>query len=207
MVFDGQRLHHKSSYFNFGNSWKDVVQLPFNTGAGGYNGHRIYGAFTYLAAGEYLIFLDEDNTIEPNHVSSLIKTIKNGNTWAYSLRNIVGEDGNFICHDDCESLGKWESVIQDYLIDVNCFCLPRGIALELSKFWYRRARHPQEQPEVDRLFTHILLQQQNIPFDTTGRYTVNYKAGNTERSVRADFFLNGNKIMAGKCPSGFPWRK
>ena len=39
----------------------DVIELPYPTGTDRYNGHRIYGAATYLCRGDYVCFLDEDN--------------------------------------------------------------------------------------------------------------------------------------------------
>ena len=65
--------------------------LPHNTGYDQYNGHRIYGAMTYIAEGEFLCFLDQDNWYEDNHIESLVDVIKAGNEWAYSLRKIVSD--------------------------------------------------------------------------------------------------------------------
>jgi glycosyltransferase involved in cell wall biosynthesis len=111
----------------------DLLVLPYPTGIDQYNGHRIYGASTYLAKGDYICFLDEDNWIDPDHVKSLMHTIKDGG-FACALRKIVDSDGKFICNDDCESLGNWKSVINDYFVDVNCFFLPKPLALEAVKF-------------------------------------------------------------------------
>ena len=183
----------------------DVIQLPYATGTDKYNGHRIYGASTYLARGEYLCFLDEDNYMDSNHIESLVEILQT-NTWAYSLRKIVDAKGKYICNDDCESLGKWTSIINDNFVDVNCYIIPRQIALQFSPGWYRRARHPQEQPEVDRLL-HWFLQENKFTCDTNGLYTMNYRAGNTETSVQKEFFLNGNKIMNEKYDGELPWRK
>lgn len=43
--------------------------------------------------------------------------------------------------------------------------------------------------------------------DTTGLYSVNYRIGSGELSVKPNFFLSGNSAMAVKYPEGFPWRK
>jgi len=184
-----------------------LITLPQVTGYEQYNGHRIYGAMTYIAEGEYLCFLDQDNWYEPNHVETLVETVSN-KVWAYSLRKIVDQSGNYICNDDCESLGKWKSVLNDNFVDVGCFLLPKLLALRFSPGWYRRARHPQEQPEVDRLLSQLLLNQ--IPkeqSDTNGLYTLNYRVASRSDSVQAAFFQNGNERMNKIMNGEYPWRK
>jgi len=184
----------------------DLVDLPYATGKDQYNGHRIYGAMTYIANGEFLCFLDEDNWYEPNHIETLVDVISKGNKWAYSLRKIVSQEGEYICNDDCESLGKWTSVINDKFIDVNCFMIPKAAALGFSPYWYRRARHPQEQPEVDRILSPFMMQ--NLPeFDTNGQYTINYRVASRGDSVQAEFFLKGNEMMNKQYNGDLPWRK
>ena len=184
----------------------DKIILPYATGKDQYNGHRIYGAMTYIAKGDFLCFLDEDNWYEPNHIESLVKILEKGNKWAYALRKIVNQQGEYICNDDCESLGKWDSVINDKFVDVNCFMIPRVAALGFSPYWYRRARHPQEQPEVDRILSPFMMQNFK-EFDTNGDYTVSYRVASRGDSVQAGFFLNGNEVMSKKYNGVLPWRK
>jgi glycosyltransferase involved in cell wall biosynthesis len=183
------------------------INLPKNTGADGYNGHRIYGAIPFLIDADYFIFLDEDNWIEPNHVESLVNAVK-GYDWAFSLRKIVDEDGKYICNDDCESLGLWHTClsVNEFFVDVNCYFISKKLAIKTAPIWYRRNRHPDEQPEVDRLLIHV-LRQNKTKYTTTGEYTLNYKVGNTSRSVQSEFFLQGNKIMEQIHGKSFPWRK
>ena len=84
----------------------DVIELPYATGKDRFNGHRIYGASAFLGKGDYFCFLDEDNWFDLDHIASLVEVISRGFAWAYSFRKIVDTEGNFICNDDCESLGK-----------------------------------------------------------------------------------------------------
>jgi hypothetical protein len=183
----------------------DVIELPYPTGTDRYNGHRIYGAATYLAKGEYLCFLDEDNWLEPDHVESLMKVIEAGNQWAYSLRKITDKNGNYVCNDDCESLGKWPSCLNDYFVDVGCYFFPKELALQLTPIWHRKAREPGV-PEVDRMLIHV-LRQNNLTYDTNGLYTLNYRTGNTERSVQKEFFLHHNELTKQKYNGKLPWQK
>ena len=189
------------------NKKREVLFLPENTGHSQYNGHRIYGASPYLTNADYVMFLDEDNWIDSGHVESLVK-VADKNDWAFSFRKIVGQDDEYICNDDCESLGKWHTCLneKEFFLDTGCYFLPKALAIQLSPAWHRRARHPQEQPEVDRLIMAILLQNK-YSFDTTYEYTLNYRVGNREDSVRKEFFLNGNKWMLDKYNGELPWKK
>lgn len=185
----------------------ETIILPQATGYDQYNGHRIYGAMTYISEGQFLCFLDEDNWYEPNHIETLVEAVQE-KTWAYSLRKIVDQENNFICNDDCESLGKWKSVLNDHFVDVGCFLLPKLLALKFSPGWYRRARNPQEQPEVDRLLSHLLFSQ--LPkeqVDTNGQYTLNYRVASRSDSVQSEFFQKGNEHMNKIMNGEYPWRK
>jgi glycosyltransferase involved in cell wall biosynthesis len=185
----------------------DVVNLPYATGIDRYNGHRIYGAAIYLAKGDYVCFLDEDNWFEPDHIESLMDVIEAGNQWAFSLRKITDKDGNYMCNDDCESLGKWPSCLdeRDYFVDVGCYFLPKNIALQTTPLWYRKAREPNV-PEVDRILCHV-LRENKLTYDSNYKYTLNYRTGNTERSVQKEFFLHNNEKMKQKYNGTLPWQK
>jgi len=202
VVVDGHERFEKAKRFFHDDL--DVIDLPYPTGTDQYNGHRIYGGCTYFAKGDYIMYLDEDNWIDYNHVESLVE-ISSLDTWSCSLRKIVDHTGKFICNDDCESLGNWESIINDYFVDVNCYFIPRRLALQVSPLWYRRARHPNDQPEVDRLLTYV-LRENKIECRVSGKYTVNYRAGNRQDSVQAKFFQEGNEFMKNKYQGKFPWR-
>lgn len=205
VVVDGN--HPKAHIMLQDYPYVDVIELPYATGTDRYNGHRIYGASIYLMKGEYVCFLDEDNWLEPDHVESLMKVIQSGNQWAFSLRKITDKEGNYMCNDDCESLGKWPSCLseQDYFVDVGCYFLPKNIALQLTPIWYRKAREPGV-PEVDRMLSHV-LRQNNLTYDTNYLYTLNYRTGNTERSVQKEFFLKNNELMKQKYNGNLPWQK
>jgi len=184
----------------------DVIEMPYPTGKDRFNGHRIYGASVFLANGDYFCYLDEDNWYDPDHVECLLGVVKRGYSWAFSFRKIIEGENNFVCYDDCESLGKWPSVLgeTDYLVDVNCYFFPRSIALWTCPIWYRRFRDS-NMMEVDRALV-TFLRTQKVTYETSGRYSVNYRTGNTRLSVRKEFFLQGNEKMNKKYNGSLPWK-
>jgi glycosyltransferase involved in cell wall biosynthesis len=185
----------------------DVIKLPYSTGKDRFNGHRIYGASIYLAKGELFCFLDEDNWLDPDHVESLVQIMLSGAPWAFSLRKIMDKEGNYICNDDCESLGNWPSILSDddYFVDVGCYFIPKMIAIQTSQLWYRKAREPGV-PEIDRILSHVL--RSNKAFGVcNNKYSLNYRTGNTGLSVQKEFFINGNEHMMKKYNGVLPWQK
>ena len=204
VVVDGLQYFGKINSADYPSA--KFLWLEQNTGAGGYNGHRIYGGVPYLVDADYFIFLDEDNWIEPNHVETLVEKSKYYD-WCFSLRKIIDSESTYICNDDCESLGLWPTVLSptEYFVDVGCYFLSRNIVIETSPIWFRRARHPQEQPEVDRLLMQVLLQKK-YTHACTGEYSLNYRVGNRPDSVQAGFFLQGNQRMSKIYNGDFPWR-
>jgi len=184
----------------------DLIQLPYAVGTDRWNGHRMYAAGSYLADGDYVMFLDDDNSIAPTHIEDCLKVIEGGNDWAFSFRNITDKNGNVLCEDNCESLGKWASILhpQDFFIDVNCFFLPRLLAVQITPLWFRKFREP-GQPEIDRVLSHA-MRQLGPKHDTTYKYTVNYTVGNTENSVQKEFFDRGNAEMLKRYGGNLPWK-
>ena len=186
-------------------SFKNNEKLKFaflqnNVGANGFYGHRIYAAFTHLINTEFVLYLDQDNYFDSNHVDSCISTIKEKNLdWSYSLRKIINKDGHVVCNDDCESLGKWPVFTGGNHIDTNSYCVKTSIAIRIAQAWHGGWGQ-------DRVWFSA-LNQHFTNYDCTGLYTVNYKIGGNEGSVKEEFFKNGNKIMNEKYNGEFPWRK
>jgi hypothetical protein len=176
-----------------------VVTLPRNTGAGGWNGHRIYGAASHLVDAPLLTFLDEDNMIDVDHVESLVHALASGMRlsgarWAHSLRRIVDRDGAAVCNDTCESLGGICHTClgpEDRLVDTSCYLLPRELAVDVSPCWNVRARCT-GRLECDRALATVLLTRVGQGA-CTRRHTLAYRTGSTARSVQTSFFLENDK--------------
>ena len=204
VVIDGPQ-HEASARAMIGGQ-QDVMVLPYATGLDRFNGHRIYGAGAFLAQGDWLIHLDDDNFLQPDHVSSLVDLVQSRMLdWAFSLRQIYDSNG-FVCEDNCESLGLWPSVLRDddYFIDVNCYFLSRRVALTVAPIWYTKMREP-GRPEVDRQLA-FALRKHFHNFGTTQKHTLGYHTGNSELSVRPEFFLKGNQIMLSRYGGQLPWK-
>jgi GT2 family glycosyltransferase len=183
-----------------GNPNLKITTLPINVGANGFYGHRVYAAFTHLINTDYVLYLDQDCWYEPNHVQSCVNRIEKDNLeWVYSLRLITDKQGNYICEDNCESLGKWQTYHGLNHIDTNNYCIPTKIAIRLASAWHGGWGQ-------DRVWFQTLSSYFKN-FECTGEYTVNYRVDGNAGSVNADFFKNGNKIMAEKHNGKFPWKK
>jgi hypothetical protein len=221
LVCDGPLFSEKvmKIYKKFQN--KNILQLlnlPFNTGKNNWNGHRIYSSVPHLChEADYIIFLDEDNYLDPTHVDTMVKLADEKSLdWVFSLRTIIDYSNKFICVDNCESLGTLSPVYNSLnntvpilndpnnmnrLIDTSCYMIKRTIAMELSMLWNSPTRIPKELPkgvkkchEPDREICKYLIK--NYPQnDCTNKHSLFYMVGNRSDSVQAQFFIHGNKYM------------
>ena len=173
------------------------IVLPENVGGNGWYGHRVYAAMPLLVNADYILFLDEDNWFEPNHVETMIAKIKSKDLmWSYSLRKIVNESGQYVCDDDCESLGRNPTYYDHTLnfVDTNCYCFKREYLVRVAHSFYG-------QWGADRPFYKAAASA--LPaFGCTGEATVNYRA--PERLL--NMFREGNEVMK-KAYVNLPWRK
>lgn len=178
-----------------------LIQLPFNTGAKGFNGQRIYASIPHLINSDYVFFLDEDNWYEADHISSLVETIeKNKLDWAYSLRKIYTPDKKYIADDNCESLGKWPVYFThndpQYLIDTSAFAFKREFIQATCHRWHSGAWGE------DRRYFYSIMSQSK--WDTNYKHTLCYRVDGNPKSVDGDFFIKGNaeqlKYYNGKLP-------
>lgn len=185
---------------SFVNNISNIKQIHLDENVGkGWYGHRVYAACSFLVNADIICYLDEDNFYEPEHVQTLVETISKGNDWAYSLRNIVDKNGEFICTDDCESLGKWPVYFNNEIfhIDTSCFAVRRDVAVRIGHSWYG-------QWGADRQFFGTI--KKHYPkFDCTNTYTVNYRLDGNPNSVTKDFFEQGNKETRAKYGDKYPW--
>lgn len=200
VVADGPQFIAKTQTIIEGFPKVRFLPLAENTGANRYFGHRIYAGVGHLVNQDYIIYLDQDNWLDNNHVELMMNIIEeNDLDWCYSLRKIYDKDGNYLFNDDCESLGKWPTWFNNNMhhVDTNCYCVKREIAIRLGSLWHQGKG-------ADTIF-FLNLNRHFQKYNTTGKYTVNYRLGSNEVSVKKDFFEKGNQFMSAKF-SKFPWR-
>jgi len=179
----------------------DVI-APYNTGGDGFYGHRIYAAYPHLVNTDYIFFLDEDNWYAPDHVESLVKVLEQ-NDFAYSLRQIYDENKNYLCDDNCESLGKWPIYFthgneESFLIDTSSFAFRREFLIKVSQFWHHGWGG-------DRNFFYNV--KDHCKWDTNGKHSLCYRLDGNPNSVTANFFEKGNESMSVIYGDKFPWIK
>lgn len=176
-----------------------IYPLRENTGANGQNGHRIYSAFSFLSNSDYIFYLDQDCFFDNNHVESCIDLIETQDLqWCYSLRKIVSKSGEYICNDDCESLGKYRPIFDYNLCDTNTYCIKRDVAMLVSPYFVGGWGH-------DRRYFQVLSSNFQ-KFECTGKYSVNYRLGG-DNNLTGDFWKEYNSIVENQNNGKFPWRK
>ena len=182
----------------------NIVKLTENTGANGFNGQRIYAAYPHLVNSEYIAFLDEDNWYQPDHIETLVKTIEDKNLdFSYSLRKIFSPTKEYLCDDNCESLGKWEIFMsrgshhgKHYLIDTSSFCWKREFIQKTCHYWHAGWGG-------DRQYLYSV--KDHAKYDTNGKHSLCYRLDGNPNSVSHDFFITGNKAQEAYYGGKFPW--
>lgn len=203
VFLDGQEHYDKIHPVLFEKSGRKTiktVELEDNVGKEWY-GHRVYAACSFLVNADVICYLDEDNWLDPEHVEKIVECIKDGNQWVYSLRKICDKDGNFLCNDNCESLGKWPVYFNDsvFHIDTSSFGVRQDVAVQIGQAWYGKWG-------ADRQFFAAI--KKHFPkFDCTNSYTLNYRLDGNPKSVTKEFFEQGNSINTDKYNGHFPWLK
>ena len=175
------------------------IWLQENVGKGWY-GHRVYAACSFLVNADVICYLDEDNWFDPCHVEKMVKKLEEGNQWVYSLRKIYSKRGEYLCEDNCESLGKWPVYFNHEIfhIDTSSFAVRRDVAVRIGHSWYG-------QWGADRQF-FMNLKKNFDKFDCTNAHTLCYRLDGNPNSVNKQFFDDGNEINERKYNGQFPWK-
>jgi hypothetical protein len=211
VVIDGAEYAQQAADIIWAGNYtnKKIILLPENTGTPKnhwskkdgvrFFGNRIYAGISNMVNAEHVLFLDEDNWYDQNHVETMLEMVKQrDHEWAYSLRKCVNQAGEFVCNDDCDSLGIFASWKNINLVDMNCYCFKTEFLMKINNtlqtdyYW------------TDRLLSRVAVStaKDYYSYGCTGLYTVNYR-------VRPDaeiFFKEGNEFMNKLYNGNFPWR-
>lgn len=207
VVVDGSENYHsviKQASSKHRSNRVNLTVAPYNTGADGFNGQRIYAAYPHLVNADFVFFCDEDNWYKPDHVESLISVINDHNlNFAYSLREIYRPDGSFVDVDNCESLGQWPIWFThdnpQYLVDTSSFAFKKDFIQKTCHLW-----HSGPWGE-DRRYLYAVAN--NAKWATSGMHTLCYRLGGNPNSVTEDFFHQGNEEQHKRYEGKFPWVK
>lgn len=176
-----------------------IVYLPRANGGGGYGMAPVFAMAGFCVNEDLVFYLDDDNWYEPDHIESLVKIIKDNDLdWAYSLRKIVDHDGQWICDDNCESLGAHPNSHNQHLVDNSCYAVKAEIARQYGHAWYY--------PVIsDRMFFQALIDYKTT-FGATGKHSVNYRLSKdgTGGMTKEKFFAN-NELNQRNYNNTSPW--
>jgi hypothetical protein len=204
VVVDGkEHLSKVAAAIEISGVYPTLLVLPENTGFDGWIGHRIYASVPMLVNTDYIAFLDQDNWYTENHLSSAIKAMEdNFVDMAFSLRSIYSKEKEYLCDDNCESLGLWpvwNSNDDSYLMDTSTYVFKKDLIQATCHLWRHKL-------VADRIYTNEIKKILNNNFVTTGLRTLCYRLGGRDESVSAQFFIEGNKRQEAKYFCGpFPW--
>jgi len=185
-----------------------MVVWPYNTGGQGFYGHKLYAAASQLVTPDidWVLFLDQDNWYEPNHVESVVlKASLGGLDFSFSLRKFYTHDGKFYANDNCASLGPWTAWEPEMgghrLVDTGCYCFRGSYITEKGHIW--------NMPwGADIKFFESVMA--TARYGTTGERTFCYRMGSPENPKAADeleFINKWNAYAKQRFDGNYPWER
>ena len=185
-----------------------AIYLPTNNDRGipgkigGYGAAPVYAMAPYVVAEDIIFYLDDDNTYDKRHVSTVARLMEVDNLgFAFALRHIVANDGAILCDDNSESLGYFPNISWHFVSDSSCMAVRSDLARRCAFGWYRRVAG-------DRHFLAALMDE-DTRGGCTGHHTVNYRLStdSSSKGISEAQFQERNAAMAERYPDGLPWLK
>lgn len=148
-----------------------------------YDSGALRTILSLLAHADFVAYLDDDNQIQPHHLSSLHQAIDQCH-YAYSLRRFIHSDGTTpISTDYWESLGPkrgyYAPKFQGF-IDPNCLMIRVKACLPGLVLWTKPMPNDVEHMSADRMFFHFLA---------------THAQGRCTNRVSIDYVINQNDPM------------
>ncbi|MDR2875819.1 MAG: glycosyltransferase family 2 protein [Methylobacillus sp.] len=164
--------------------------LPYYREHPSWYGVRVMMSASVMVNHDYVMVLDQDNWLRPDHVETCINklAINPDLELVHALRNIHRSDASFICRDDCESLGNHRG-ISGFMIDTNCYFYRTDFFMRTAHLWLWGWG-------ADRVYRYRIVRDFGWKvIACTGRYTVNYRLGSNPGSLAEENILTGNDRM------------
>ncbi|MBE7635981.1 glycosyltransferase family 2 protein [Sneathiella sp. P13V-1] len=139
------------------------------------DGGSLRTVMSFLANSQYVSYLDDDNYVAPEHISSQLRAIK-GVDWTCSLRWLVDEET-----DELLTIDKWHSVgigtttLQNHkggFADPNTIMVDKLSCAPLLHTWSKEYFSKEGMAGADRRFSDSLIR--NRSHRPTGRATTFY---------------------------------
>lgn len=180
---------------------RHFMYWPTKVGGKDLEGRRLLAAAPHLINEEVTLFCNDDDWFKPNHVESLMRLMKEGYQWAYTLRSIYDKDGTYLFDDKCEALGElhdtWNTTHHRF-VDLNMWAMRTELLKQFSAVLSNKGWG------MDRLLYQTFTQV--CPhFTTTRQHTFCFRLGGNEYSVSKKFFEVGHEQMKLRYPKGLPW--
>lgn len=106
-----------------------IMSLPWNVGANGHYGHRVYAGVPSFVETEFFSFLDQDNMIQKDFIRRMEQAMDRNPDAQYATcrRWVVNQDLDPIGFDKRESIGENEFGYRLY--DTNTWILRAGMSI------------------------------------------------------------------------------
>ena len=188
IVKDGPDIEIKS--FSHYTKNPNIITLPWNVGANGFYGHRIYAAASHLVNTDAVMFLDEDNFYDENHIETCMNLMNLGDyDFVHSYRNVVDGDGSFVCRDAFEAIGA-EPLD---LVDTSSYCFSTEFLIKTGYLWHHGWG-------ADRRYFQAV--KDTAKYNCTRQFSLNYRLDGNPGSPSKEFFMEGN-VMNGYSATGY----
>lgn len=212
LVIDGADFAEKvleNAHLNYDKTIPTFMTLPYNVGANGFYGHRVYAAISHLLNCDYVAFLDEDNWYDQDHIQTLIDTMDEepASEFVYSYRKVWTADKSESMEDNCESLGMWpvwvanqeEKLLPHCHVDTSSYLFKRSFLINHGHVWHHGWG-------ADRRFFQYATQHARVKNYSSFKHTLNYRLDGNPGSVNLDFFKAGNQKML-EYYGEYPWKE
>lgn len=177
--------------------WEDLQKLPAefvgiglqvvrNPATGDRRAENLNIGWTY-AKGRYLGFLDDDDTLEPNHVSLLVDALQvNRKTWAYAQVTLRKENTNLEVVSESTPFRRHafslKSLWSENFLPIHSFLIDRG---QLHAALAERPFHEEldRSEDWDFLLRLAFYHEPAVIEEFTATYHVSTGSGNTNLSL------------------------